>query len=250
MAQQFWPKGDPLSDRLVIGKAVGPEFNEPERQIIGIVGDVRDNGLNRDPRPTMYIPVAQVPDGITALNSRIAPITWIIRTRSAPGPLTSQIEKELREASGGLPVARTRTMDEVVSRSTARSDFNMSLLTVFGGSALLLAAIGIYGLMAYSVEQRTQEIGIRMALGAGTGPVRNMVVAQGMRLAVAGVVIGIAAASGLARFLATLLFGVRATDPAVFVIAPILLSAVALFAVWLPALRATRVNPVDALRAE
>src|SRR5262249_12154440 len=100
LARQYWPKGDPLSDRIVVGKAVGPEFNEPERQIIGIVGDVRDGGLNRDPRPTMYIPVAQVPDGITALNSRIVPITWIIRTRSSPGALGSQIEKELREASG------------------------------------------------------------------------------------------------------------------------------------------------------
>ena len=139
-------------------------------------------------------------------------------------------------------------MTEVVSRSTSRERFNMLLMTVFGGSALLLAAIGIYGLMAYSVQQRTQEIGIRMALGALASDVRNMVVFQGMRLALVGVVIGIAAAFGLARVIASFLYGVQAHDPGVFVSIPVLLSLVALFAVWLPARRASRVDPVIALR--
>ena len=198
----------------------------------------------------MYIPVAQVPDGVTALNARIRPIAWIVRTRVSPHSLTSAIEKELREASGGLPVAHVRSMDEIVVQSTARADFNMVLLTIFGCSALLLAAIGIYGLMAYSVEQRTQEIGIRMALGAESHNVRNMVIVQGMRLALIGVVIGIAASFGLTRLIATFLFGVKSWDPTVFAIVPIILSAVALFAVWLPARRATRVDPIDALRYE
>lgn len=250
MARRFWPKGDPLHDRLIVGKGVGPEFEEPARQIVGVVADVRDGGLNRDPQPTMYIPVAQVRDGITALNARLGPISWIIRTRVGPRSLSAAIENELRQASSGLPVARTRSMDEVVAQSTARADFNMLLLTIFGGSALLLAAIGIYGLMAYSVQQRTQEIGIRMALGAETSAVRNMVVVQGMRLALVGVVIGIVAAFGLARLIASFLFGVKTWDPVVFVTAPVLLSAVALFAVWLPARRATRIDPVTALRYE
>ena len=250
MAHQYWPKSDPLKDRIVIGKGVGPEFDEPARQIVGVVADVRDGGLNRNPRPTMYIPVAQVPDGVTALNARIGPIAWIVRTRVSPHSLTSAIEKELREASGGLPVAHVRSMDEIVVQSTARADFNMVLLTIFGCSALLLAAIGIYGLMAYSVEQRTQEIGIRMALGAESHNVRNMVIVQGMRLALIGVVIGIAASFGLTRLIATFLFGVKSWDPTVFAIVPIILSAVALFAVWLPARRATRVDPIDALRYE
>ena len=250
MAHQYWPKTDPLKDRIVIGKGVGPEFDEPARQIVGVVADVRDGGLNRNPRPTMYIPVAQVPDGVTALNARIGPIAWIVRTRVSPHSLTSAIEKELREASGGLPVAHVRSMDEIVVQSTARADFNMVLLTIFGCSALLLAAIGIYGLMAYSVEQRTQEIGIRMALGAESHNVRNMVIVQGMRLALIGVVIGIAASFGLTRLIATFLFGVKSWDPTVFAIVPIILSAVALFAVWLPARRATRVDPIDALRYE
>jgi predicted permease len=250
MAHQYWPKSDPLKDRIVIGKGVGPEFDEPARQIVGVVADVRDGGLNRNPRPTMYIPVAQVPDGVTALNARIGPIAWIVRTRVSPHSLTSAIEKELREASGGLPVAHVRSMDEIVVQSTARADFDMVLLTIFGCSALLLAAIGIYGLMAYSVEQRTQEIGIRMALGAESHNVRNMVIVQGMRLALIGVVIGIAASFGLTRLIATFLFGVKSWDPAVFVIVPIVLSAVALFAVWLPARRATLIDPIDALRYE
>jgi ABC-type antimicrobial peptide transport system permease subunit len=141
-------------------------------------------------------------------------------------------------------------MDEIVVQSTARADFNMVLLTIFGCSALLLAAIGIYGLMAYSVEQRTQEIGIRMALGAESHNVRNMVIVQGMRLALIGVAIGIAASFGLTRLIATFLFGVKSWDPVVFVIVPVVLSAVALFAVWLPARRATLVDPIDALRYE
>ncbi len=250
LARQFWPKSDPLNDRIIIGKGVGPEFEEPARQIIGVVGDIRDAGLNRDPRPIMYIPVSQVPDGVTALNARIGPIIWIIRTHADPHSLSSAIQNELRQASGGLPVAHVRSMDEVVLQSTAREDFNMLLLTIFGCSALLLAAIGIYALMAYSVQQRTQEIGIRMALGAESHDVRNLVIVQGMRLALVGVAIGIAGAFGLTRLIATLLYGVKTWDPATFTTVPLLLSAVALFAVWLPARRATRVDPVDALRYE
>jgi putative ABC transport system permease protein len=173
-----------------------------------------------------------------------------VRTRGEPNAMSVAIQKELRFASGGLPVARPRTMDEVVVRSTSRSDFNMIVLSVFAGSALLLAAIGIYGLMAYSVEQRTQEIGIRLALGAGAEGVRNMIVRQGMSVVLLGVVIGIASALGLTNLIAALLFGVTARDPLVFVSVPVLLSAVALLGVWLPARRAARVDPVIALRVE
>ena len=139
-------------------------------------------------------------------------------------------------------------MDEVLSLSTAKQRFNMLLMTVFGCSALLLAAIGIYGLMAYTVEQRTEEIGIRLALGAEASQVRNMVVRQGMSLALAGVVIGVLAAGGLSRLIESFLFGVKARDPIVFLAVPLLLGAVALLAVWLPANRAGRVNPLDSLR--
>jgi ABC-type antimicrobial peptide transport system permease subunit len=221
--------------------------SEPERQIIGVVADSRDGGLNNDPSPKMFIPQAQVPDPVNALNVRLTPMAWVVRTRMPPLSLSAAIQEQLRQASG-LPVSEMRTMTDVVSRSTSRERFNMLLMTVFGAAALLLAAIGIYGLMAYSVQQRTQEIGIRMALGAVASDVRNMVVFQGMRLALVGVVIGIAASFALARVIAGFLYGVRAHDPGVFVSIPVLLSVVALLAVWLPARRASRVDPIIALR--
>ena len=250
MATQFWHKSDPLRDRLIIGHGVGAEFEEGPRQIVGVVADMHDGGLNSDPRPTMYIPTAQMNDGITALNSRIAPLVWIVRTRVAPRSLSNAIASQLRQASNGMPVAHIRSMNEVVVQSTARQDFNMLLLTIFGCSALLLAAVGIYGLMAYSVAQRTQEIGIRMALGAEAPAVRNLVVGQGMRLVLVGIAVGLVAAFGLTRLLAAFLFGVKAIDPLTFAAVPILLAAVALFAVWLPAQRATRIDPLEALRYE
>ena len=250
MAKKFWPKEDPVGQQIIIGKGVGPEFEEPARQIVGIVGDIRDGGLNRDPRPVMIIPQAQVLDGITALNARIGPVVWLVRTHTDPHQFISAVTEQLRQASGGFPVARVRTMDEVVIHSTARQDFNMLLLTIFGASALVLAAIGIYGLMAYSVQQRTQEMGIRMALGADRGRIRNLVVRHGMTLALIGVVIGVGAAFGLTRLLASFLFGVKIYDPMVFVTVPVILSAVALAAVWFPATRASKLDPMQALRVE
>jgi predicted permease len=251
MAKQFWKDGgDPLNDRLVIGKGIMREFaDESPRQIIGVVGDVRDGGLNNDPGPRMYVPQAQLPDAANALNVRITPMAWVVRTRVAPFTLSAAIQEQLRQVTG-LPVSDVRTMDEVVSRSTSRQRFNMLLMTVFGASALLLAAIGIYGLMAYSVQQRTQEIGIRLALGADAADVKRMIVLQGMRLAIVGVGVGLASAFGLTRFIASILYGVKAWDPLVFVGVPVLLAAVALLAVWLPAGRASRVSPIVALRYE
>ena len=250
MARQYWPKGDPLNDRLVIGRGIMREFeDERERHIVGVVGDTRDGGLNTNPGPAMYIPQAQLPDAANALNLRLTPMAWVIRTQGNPHGLSAPIQEQLRQATG-LPVTDVRAMDEVVSLSTSRERFNMWLMTVFGASALLLAAIGIYGLMAYAVEQRTQEIGIRLALGAQTAQVKNMVVLQGMRLALAGVVVGLGAAFGLTRLIATFLFGVTERDPLVFAGVPVLLTGVALLAVWLPARRASRVDPIIALRYE
>jgi predicted permease len=250
MAKQFWPKENPVGQQIIIGKGVGPEFEEPARQIVGIVGDIHDGGLNRDPRPMMIVPQAQVLDGITALNARIGPVVWLVRTHTEPHQFISAVTEQLRQASGGFPVARVRSMDEVVVHSTAQESLNMLLLSIFGASALVLASIGIYGLMAYSVQQRTQEMGIRMALGADRARIRNLVVWQGMQLAIAGVILGICAAFGLSRLLASVLFGVKSWDPAVFVTVPVILGAVALLAVWLPATRASRLDPMEALRVE
>jgi predicted permease len=250
MARQFWPKGDPLKDRLEIGPGMGPVFTEPPRQVIGVVGDTRDGALNQAPGPTMYIPVAQMPDKVTGLNSRIAPLWWIVRTRMEPHTLAAAVSNGIREATGGLPVAHIRSMDEIVVQTTSRERFNMLLLTSFGASALLMAAIGIYGLMAYSVQQRTQELGVRVALGAQASNIRNMVIRQGMLLAGIGLIIGIGGAFWLTKFLTGFLFGVKKWDPMAFVLTPIFLLAVALLAVWVPARKATRVDPISALRFE
>ena len=248
MARKYWPNSDPLNGQIDIGHGLGPEFADVPRLIVGIVHNVREESLDQPPGPSMYLPIAQVPDTETALNAEISPLNWVVRTRTGLSANPRVIEKELLEASGGLPVGKVFPMDAVLLRSTARSDFTTLLMAIFGVSALALAAIGLYGVMAYSVEQRTQEIGIRMALGANLQDVRRLIVMQGMKLAIAGTVLGIGGACWLTRFLAGFLFGVQSRDPAVFVLVPLFLSLIALLAAWVPATRATKVVPMDALR--
>ena len=249
-AKQFFKDKEPVGERLMIGAGVMKELSmERERQIIGVVSDVRDGGLNNEPGPHMYVPNAQVPDALNALNVRITPIAWVVRTQGDPYGVSNAVQEQLRQVSG-LPVSSIRSMEEVVSRSISRQRFNVLLMSVFGASALLLAAIGIYGLMAYSVAQRTQEIGIRIALGAEAQQVRRMVVVQGMRLAIVGVIVGLVVAWWLALTMSSVLYEVQARDPVVFVVMPVVLTIVSLLAVWLPARRASSVNPLIALRAQ
>jgi len=248
MARQYWPNLDPLNDRIVIAPNIGPEFDEPARQIVGIVGDIREDSLDQNPRPTMYVPIAQVTD---ARNPRVRQsLVWLVRTTVEPASLARAIEHELSDTSGGLPVAGTRLMDELMAGSTARQEFNMQLLGSFGSVALLLAALGIYGLVAYSVQQRVHEIGIRLALGASPNGVRRAFLAEGMRLAGIGIALGLVGALGLTRFMRSFLFGIQANDPAVFVVVPVVLISVALLAIWLPARRACRIDPIEALRCD
>jgi predicted permease len=248
--KQYFPNENPIGQQILIAKGMGPPFEEPARQIVGVVGNTHDAGLDQDTPPLMVVPDSQVLDAMTALNAKIVPLRWAVRTHGDPKQLSALIAEQLRQASGGFPVAHVRTMDEIVSRTTSRQNFNMMLLTIFGVIALVLAAIGIYGLMAYSVQQRTQEIGIRMALGADRTAIRKLVVWHGMRLTLVGVAVGIAASFGLTRLIASFLFGVKTWDPTAFIAVPLVLSAVALLAVWLPAMRASRVEPMRALRIE
>jgi predicted permease len=251
LARQLWPNEDPVGQHVMCGQGIGPELEgEPERQIIGVVADSHNSGLGRPADPMMMVPIAQVADGYAAAYSNIQPLFWLVRTRGDPHLSIPAVTEQLRIASAGFPVAHTRTMNEVMGRSTARESFNMMLLTIFGAVALVLAAIGVYGLMSYSIVQRTQEMGIRMALGADRATIRKLVVWQGMRLTLVGVAVGITASFGLTRLIASFLFGVKPWDPAVFISVPLILSAVALFAVWLPATRASKVDPMQALRAE
>jgi len=247
MARQYWKDQDPIGQRLIIGAGMGPNFAQPPRQIIGVVADARDGGLNNDPQPATFVPLSQVGDAYMALNNTFMPLRWVVRTKVAPYSLLGQVQGAFQTAAG-LPVFHVRSMDQIVVGSTARDQFNTLLLGIFAFFAILLASIGLYGLMAYSVEQRTLEFGIRLALGANFGQVRNMVVKQAMVLYLVGILIGLGAAFGLTRYLATLLFQVKPTDPAIFVSVPLLLAVVALLACYLPARRATRVDPVVALR--
>ena len=244
LALQFWPNGNPLHDRILIGR------NQAPREIIAVVGDVRDSALSQQPRPIVYFPIAQMTDQETVRLTEDISWTWVIRTRAAPLSLSSAVQDALRQATGGLPVSHVRTMQDTVSRSRAVSDFETLVLTLFGTSALLLAAIGIYGLMAYSVARRTQEIGIRLALGAASTTIRKMLILQCLRPALLGIMGGIAAAFGLTRLLAALLFGVTPWDPLAFLVMPLILLAVAFVAAWLPAIRASRVDPSLALLQE
>lgn len=249
MAKQYWKNEDPIGKRLIIGGGMGPDFIQPPREIIGIAGDTRDGGLNNDPGPATFIPLAQVSDSYMMLNNRFMPLRWLVRTHVAPFSLSDPIQQAFQDAAG-LPTAHIRTMDQIVVHSTARDEFNTLLLGIFAFVAILLASIGLYGLMAYSVQQRTLEFGIRLALGADAPRLRNMVVRQAMVLAGVGIAIGLAAAYGSTRVLATMLFGVKATDPAIFTTVAVLLAVVALVASYLPARRALRVDPVVALRYE
>jgi predicted permease len=231
----------------VVGKRIKPGFSADDtgskmRDIIGVVGNVKHSSLRNDDSPEMYLPRTQIPFDITSI---------VLRANvSNPGGVTSALRKELAALDGTIPLRSVRVFDEYISRSLARPRFNALLLSIFAGTALVLTAIGIYGVMAYSVAQRTNEIGIRIALGAGQSSIFRLVVGQAMSLVGISVVIGVAGAFAATRLLNTLLFGVGAWDPFTFAGIVILISVVAFLAAWLPARRAANVNPITALRSE
>jgi putative ABC transport system permease protein len=209
------------------------------REIVGVVGDTKTSALDAESGAQVYVPHAQDP----AWNF----MGVVVRTAGDPAAFATTVRREVQTLDKDQPVYSVRTMDDVVANSLGTRRVSMQLFAVFAGAALLLAAVGIYGVMAYSVTQRTQEIGIRMALGAQKSDVLGLVIRQGMTLTVIGVAVGLAGAFGLTRLIANLLFGVEATDPLTFVAIPLLLLFVALFACYLPARRAARLDPKIAL---
>jgi len=249
MADRYWADGsNPMTARIRIASGVIPQAaDEPERQVIGIVGNVRQQGFVSDPGPTMYFPMSQVSDRLTKLMTDQAPMTWIVRTAIDAEGVSPLVQKVVREETGRR-VTEIGLMKETWARSISSQRLNMWLMIGFGNVALLLGAVGIYGVMAYSAQQRKREMVIRIALGAEPGAVRNMVIREGMRLVVAGIGVGVCASYGLANVLVSFLFGVKAHDLMVFTAVPAVLAVVALVAVGVPAVRASRVDPTEALR--
>jgi predicted permease len=252
MARKFWPNADPVGQAILIGAGLGPDFEEGSTEIVGVVGNVRENGLDNDPPPLMYQLQSQIPDGAMKLVNGLQLAGVVVRTKPgiAPTSVSQAVQEALLAGDSPLPATRVRTMEQVSLNSTARQNFNLLLLGVFAAIALLLAAVGIYGVMSYSVEQRTHEVGIRTALGASRSDVLKLIVGQGFKLTLIGVGMGIVGALMLTRFVSSLLYGVRPRDPATFLAVSLLLAGVALLASYIPARRATKVDPMVALRYE
>jgi predicted permease len=250
MARREWPNQNPIGQRLVLGHGIGPQFqDEPVREIVGVVGSIRENRLDAPPGAEVYEPIAQLPDVANAFVAVGGPMAWMARTRSAPRVVAPSLQNALRQAVG-LPVSSVLPLDEIVARSLFRQRFAMWLMAAFGGAALLLASIGLYGLMGYAVEQRVREIGIRLALGAESSRIARMVVWQGLRVTLAGTITGLLVSLAAARAIARLLFGVAPSDPWTLSAVLMVVASVAALAVWLPARRASRVDPIVALRSE
>ena len=187
LAERFWSAGDPLGERLALGRGLGPPFEEPPRRIVGVVGDVRDGiGLAQEPRPTIYVPLAQLPDEVTSLTFRITPLIWMVRTVVEPQALIGPAQQRLQQAAGGVPVSGVRTLRATIADSLADADLSLLIALTFAAVAVVLAATGVYGLMAFLVQQRVREMGIRLALGADARRVRNLIIGDGMRLAAGG----------------------------------------------------------------
>ncbi len=239
LAKRFWPGEDPLGKRISTATNTGQQTQW--QTIVGVVGNVRHLGLDIEPRPEVYYHTNTSPP--------TGPV-FVIRTTSDPKNLIAAARAKVRELDRNLPIGNVNTMEELVAQSVAPRRFGMILLGIFAALALLLAGIGLYGVMSYAVTQRTQEIGIRLALGAQRRDVLKLVIGQGMALTAAGIGLGLAAAFALTRLMAGLLFGVKATDPLTFAFIALLLTGVALLACYLPARRAMKVDPMVALRYE
>jgi putative ABC transport system permease protein len=238
-AQKNFPGEDPIGKKLKFGRHAN---ENPWMEIIGVVNHVKHYGVDQDSRVEMYLPYTQ---------SAIPSFTLVVRTTGDPSSLISSVRQAVHAVDPDVPVYQTRTLESIVADRVGGRRLTAILISVFGGLALLLAAVGIYGVMSYAVAQRTHEMGIRMALGAQQGDIFKLVVGRGLLLAALGMFIGLSVAFfGFSRLITAVLFQVKATDPPTYASSALLLLLVALLACWIPARRATRVDPVVALRYE
>jgi putative ABC transport system permease protein len=244
MAESFWPGQNPIGEHVWIGKPMGPAATEPApRRIIGVVADVQEDSLDEAPNSEIYEPYGQELGSVTETY-------FIVRTAQDPATLVPAVRAQMRSELPDQPLGAPRTLDQIVSASLTDQRFRTTLLSLFGTIGLLIVVVGVYGVVSYFVAQRTHEIGVRMALGATQTSVLRMVLWQGLRLAVAGVVFGVGASLALADLLRSMLYGIAPSDPVTFIGATLVLLVVALAACWIPARRATRVDPIVALRYE
>jgi hypothetical protein len=239
MARREFPNEEALGQRFSFG--ANPDGEQQWLEIVGVVGNVRQYRADEAPVPMTYV--------VHTFNPQ-RPYSLLVRSDGDVLSLTASVRAAIQSVVPSLPVARARTLDEVIGASLTQRRFNMTLLVVFAVIALVLAIAGIYGTVAYAVAQRTQEIGIRVALGASTGEVLRLVLVDALKPVAGGLVLGMVAAFALTRALDRLVYGISTTDAVTFVTLPLLLALVAMIASWLPAMRATRVDPMIALRAD
>jgi ABC-type antimicrobial peptide transport system permease subunit len=248
LARELW--GSPTA---AIGKRIRPYAKGDWREVVGVLSDVRDDGLNQKATAAAYWPVLMT-DFMPTPESRYyvqRNLSYVIRSnRTGSSGFTDELGRVVWSINPNLPLARVRTLGQIYDESLARTSFTLVMLGIAGGMALLLGVAGIYGVISYSVSQRTREIGIRIALGARAEAVTRMFVGHGLMLAVIGIAIGLAAAFGITRLMSTLLFEVSPVDPLTYAMVAVMLTAATLFASYVPARRATSVDPIEALRAE
>ena len=244
--RRFFDGKDTFAQQLSVGRELG----DPARQVVGVVADAKQSGLDRPSPAMVFVPIPQMSDKLMAVVRAFTATHFVVRTAVSPLSLREAVKREIAGLDPTLPLTEIHSMEEIAEVSVASRRFNMLLIGVFAALGMLLAAVGIYGVISYSVEQRTNEIGIRIALGARATDVIWLVLKQGMLLGLAGVAIGIGGALALTRLMKTLLFGVSATDPLTFALIALVLTLVALLACYIPARRATRVDPMVALRYE
>ncbi len=237
LARRYWPDENPLGRQVKFGFGAGIQGVT----IVGVVGDIKSDGFDAPSVPHIYVPLGQ-----------FAPVNAVVflRSRGDAGNLGEAVRREVEKVDPSIPVHSISSMDQIIARSMADRRFTLELLGIFAAVALLLAAIGIYGMMAYSFSQRTHEIGIRIALGAQRMDIFRLAVGEGMQLVAIGLVLGLVGAAGLTRFVRTMLFGVSPADPITFAAISAALAAVAFLACYIPARSATRVDPLIALRDE